>query len=51
MTSTDRPWDAKLEQLHERLTDAVSQLSPGEDWRRAMEFAARFRSRSTGGTV
>lgn len=40
--------DAKLEALHERLTEAVSGLVSGEDWKRAIEFAARFRSRSTG---
>lgn len=40
--------DAKLDALHERLTGAVEQLVSGEDWRRALEFAARFRSRSTG---
>jgi antirestriction protein ArdC len=38
--------DAKLEALHQRLTDAVENLTIGEDWRRALEFAARFRSRS-----
>lgn len=38
--------DAKLEQLHERLMAAVDQLVSGEDWKRALEFAARFRTRS-----
>lgn len=38
--------DAKLDALHEQLTDAVGQLVSGEDWRRAIEFAAKFRSRS-----
>lgn len=38
--------DAKLDALHAKLTDAVSQLTSGEDWRQALEFAARFRARS-----
>ncbi|MFI5623505.1 ArdC-like ssDNA-binding domain-containing protein [Nocardioides sp. NPDC051685] len=41
---TDR--DAKIEALHDRLTQAVEGLVTGEDWRKAMEFSARFRSRS-----
>lgn len=40
--------DAKLDELHARLTGAVEQLVTGDDWRRALEFAARFRSRSFG---
>lgn len=43
--------DAKLEELHERLAGAVERLVSGEDWRRALEFAARFRSRSFGNTL
>ncbi|WP_454138061.1 ArdC-like ssDNA-binding domain-containing protein [Microbacterium paulum] len=43
--------DAKLDALHEKLTDAVSQLTSGEDWRQALEFAARFRSRSFNNTL
>jgi len=43
--------DAKLDALHERLTGAVDQLVSGDDWRRALEFAARFRSRSFGNTL
>ncbi|MBN9611301.1 MAG: serine/arginine repetitive matrix protein 2 [Actinobacteria bacterium 69-20] len=43
--------DAKLDALHDRLTGAVDQLVSGEDWRRALEFAARFRSRSFGNTL
>ena len=38
--------DAKLDALHEQLTDAVGELVSGEDWRRAIEFAAKFRTRS-----
>lgn len=43
--------DAKLEELHERLTAAVDQLVSGEDWKRALEFAARFRGRSFRNTL
>lgn len=43
--------DAKLDALHERLTAAVDQLVTGDDWGRALEFAARFRSRSFGNTL
>jgi hypothetical protein len=43
--------DAKLDALHERLTGAVEQLVSGDDWRRALEFAARFRARSFGNTL
>lgn len=43
--------DAKLDALHERLAIAVGQLASGDDWRRAMKFAARFRSRSFGNTL
>ncbi|MCC9053520.1 ssDNA-binding domain-containing protein [Microbacterium sp. F2E] len=38
--------DAKLDALHEQLTDAVDRLVSGDDWRRAIEFAAKFRTRS-----
>jgi len=38
--------EAKLDALHERLTGAVGSLVSGEDWKRALTFAARFRSRS-----
>ncbi|MGV1005520.1 MAG: ArdC-like ssDNA-binding domain-containing protein [Candidatus Nanopelagicales bacterium] len=43
--------DAKLDALHDKLTDAVSQLTSGEDWRQALEFAARFRARSFNNTL
>lgn len=43
--------DAKLEELHERLADAVGQLVSDGDWRHALEYAARFRSRSFGNTL
>ena len=38
--------EAKLDELHERLTGAVERLVSGEDWARALAFAAHFRSRS-----
>ncbi|WP_147106562.1 ArdC-like ssDNA-binding domain-containing protein [Nesterenkonia populi] len=43
--------EAKLGELHERLTAAVEQLVSGEDWQQAMAFAARFRSRSFNNTL
>lgn len=43
--------DAKLDALRERLDGAVAGLVTGEDWKRAMEFATRFRSRSWRNTV
>lgn len=43
--------EAKLEALHQKLTESVGELVTGQDWRRAMEFAARFRSRSFNNTV
>ena len=43
--------DARLQQLHERLTAAVDQLVSGEDWKRALEFAARFRAKSFNNTL
>jgi len=49
MALTDAVQEAhgvRLEALQERLTDAVEQLVSGEDWARAVAFAARFRSRS-----
>lgn len=38
--------EAKLDALHTKLTESVGALVSGEDWRRALEFSARFRSRS-----
>ncbi|WP_373270378.1 ArdC-like ssDNA-binding domain-containing protein [Brevibacterium aurantiacum] len=43
--------DAKLDELNERLTGAVETLVSGEDWGRALAFAARFRSRSFNNTL
>ena len=43
--------EAKLEALHVKLTESVSTLVSGDDWRRALEFSARFRSRSFNNTM
>lgn len=37
---------AKLEAIQNQLTSAIESLVTGEDWRRALVFSARFRSRS-----
>ena len=38
--------EAKLDELHNKLTGAVERLVTGEDWAAALRFAAQFRSRS-----
>ena len=38
--------EAKLDELHDKLTGAVERLITGDDWADALRFAARFRSRS-----
>ena len=38
--------EAKLAALQQRLTESVGALVTGDDWKRALEFAAKFRSRS-----
>lgn len=43
--------EAKLEALQQRLTESVAALVSGEDWKRALTFAARFRSRSFNNTM
>lgn len=43
--------DAKLDELHQTLTGAVEQLMSGDDWKRALTFAANFRSRSFNNTL
>ncbi|MGQ3198569.1 ArdC family protein, partial [Microbacterium aurantiacum] len=43
--------EAKLERLHAQLADAVATLVTGDHWVRALEFAARFRSRSFNNTM
>lgn len=42
---------AKVEEVSRRLGAAVEALTSGEDWARAMAFAARFRSRSFANTL
>ncbi len=54
MASTDdrrEAREAKLDELHEKLTEAVDQLVSGEDWAQALAFAAQFRSRSFNNTL
>ena len=43
--------EAKLEALEERIVRSAEELVSGEDWRRALEFAAQFRSRSFNNTL
>ena len=43
--------DERILQLHEQLVNAVNGLVSSDDWRRAMEFAARFRGRSFNNTL
>lgn len=37
---------AQLEVMHERMVSGVERLVTGDDWRRALDLATRFRSRS-----
>ncbi|GAB3488287.1 ArdC-like ssDNA-binding domain-containing protein [Flexivirga lutea] len=41
----------KLEALQRQLSESVAALVTGEDWKRALTFAARFRSRSFNNTM
>jgi antirestriction protein ArdC len=43
--------DAKLVALQQELSNAVAELVTGEDWKRALTFAAQFRSRSFNNTM
>ena len=43
--------EAKLDALHTKLTESVGALVSGGDWCRALEFSARFRSRSFNNTM
>lgn len=43
--------EAKLDALQGQLTEAVAALVTGEDWKRALTFAAQFRSRSFNNTM
>ncbi|MGK2876668.1 MAG: serine/arginine repetitive matrix protein 2 [Nocardioides sp.] len=43
--------EEKLEALQQKLTESVGALVSGEDWQRALEFAAKFRGRSFGNTM
>lgn len=48
---TRRDWDVKLTELHERLVASVGALVTGDEWKRALEFATHFRSRSFNNTL
>jgi hypothetical protein len=43
--------EARLDELHDKLATAVDQVVSGEDWKRALAFAANFRSRSFNNTL
>ena len=43
--------EEKLEALQQKLIQSVGTLVTGEDWKRALEFAAKFRSRSFNNTI
>lgn len=43
--------EAKLDELRQRMEQAVEELVSGEDWLRTVEFAARFRARSFANTI
>ncbi|MDJ0324185.1 ArdC-like ssDNA-binding domain-containing protein [Cryobacterium sp. PH31-AA6] len=43
--------DAKLTELHEQLVSSVEALVTGDEWKKALEFAARFRTRSFNNTL
>jgi hypothetical protein len=43
--------EAKLEALQQQLSESVAELVTGEDWKRALTFAAQFRGRSFGNTM
>ena len=50
-TQTREAREAKLDAIHDQLAKSVAALVTGDDWRRALEFAARFRSRSFNNTM
>jgi hypothetical protein len=43
--------EAKLEAIQQQLSESVAALLTGEDWKRALTFAAQFRSRSFNNTM
>lgn len=43
--------DDKVQEVHERLAQAVEALTAGEEWRRAIEFTAHFRAHSFNNTL
>ncbi|SDU77114.1 ArdC-like ssDNA-binding domain-containing protein [Jiangella alkaliphila] len=51
MSTREQERTERLAQMQEQLTGAVDALVSSADWRRAMAFAARFRSRSFNNTL
>ncbi|WP_314507493.1 ArdC-like ssDNA-binding domain-containing protein [uncultured Microbacterium sp.] len=49
--STRSDSESRLSQLHDRLVQSVEALIDSDDWKRALEFAANFRSRSFNNTL
>jgi antirestriction protein ArdC len=43
--------ESRLRELHDHLIRSVEELITGDDWKRALEFAASFRSRSFNNTL
>lgn len=43
--------EAKLDAVHEQLSSAVERLVTGEDWKRALAYAVKFRSRSFNNSI
>lgn len=48
---THQGWETKLDEIHEHLVASVESLVAGDEWKRALEFAARFRTRSFNNTM
>lgn len=44
-------WDSKLDKIHDQLVSSVEALVSGDEWRRPLEFAGRFRTRSFNNTM
>jgi hypothetical protein len=41
----------KLQQAHERLTEAAESIASGDDWQRMLEVVSKFHRYSTGGVT
>lgn len=51
MATRNEAREATLAALEDRIVRSVEELVSGDDWRRAIEFAARFRTRSFNNTL